>query len=106
MDEILVKWEPTPLVIGATGLEEIVQNVRIILGTTRGTVPLDRAFGVPADLVDLPVNELMRHAPEIAAAVEKYEPRCKVTHISFENADAMDGKMRPTVKIRILEGAL
>lgn len=106
MDDILVKWEPTPLNIGASGVEEIAQNVRIILGTVRGTVPLDRAFGVPGDLVDIPVNQAMRHAPAIAAAVEKYEPRCKVTHISFESPEAMDGKLSPTVKIRILEGAL
>lgn len=106
MNEILVKWEPTPLNIGATGIEEIAQNVRIILGTIQGTVPLDRSFGVPSDLVDAPVNEAMRHAPAIAAAVEKYEPRCKVTHISFDGAEVMDGILRPTVKIRILEGAV
>lgn len=106
MDEILVKWEPTPLTIGAAGIEEIAQNVRIILGTIQGTVPLDRSFGVPSDLVDAPVSEAMRHAPAIAAAVEKYEPRCNVTHISFDGAEAMDGILRPTLKIRVKAGVL
>lgn len=106
MDDILVKWEPNPLVIGATGLEEIVQNVRIILGTLQGSVPLDRAFGVPAELVDLPVNQVQRHAPAIIAAVEKYEPRVKVTYIVFEGDEIQDGRIRPVVKIRVKAGVL
>ena len=31
----------------ATKIEEILQNVRTILGTVKFSVPLDREFGIP-----------------------------------------------------------
>ena len=37
-----------------TQAEEVVQNVRTLLATAPGTVPLARALGVPQDMVDLP----------------------------------------------------
>lgn len=36
--------EAAPLVIGATGLDAVVQNIRMILTTFAYSVPLDRAF--------------------------------------------------------------
>ena len=36
-------------------ITEILQNVRTIMATTKGSVPLDRDFGVSADYVDKPM---------------------------------------------------
>jgi phage baseplate assembly protein W len=95
--------------IGAIGVSEIVQNVRTILSTIKGTVPLDRAFGVTGEYIDLPQPAAQAlFAAEIVDEVEKQEPRVKVTSLSWQqsNAEAMDGKLVPVVRIRIKEGIL
>lgn len=85
---------------------EIVQNVRCILSTAAGTVPLDRAFGTDWSMVDrpLPVAKALFIA-EVADAVRKYEPRAVLRGVEFEDsaADAMDGVLRPRVMIDIDE---
>lgn len=94
------------VVIGATGLTEIYQNVKTILATARGSVPLDRLFGVDTALLDAPLPAARaRMAAEIAAEVEKQEPRVRVTRVDWEADGAGDGRLNPAVYIRILEGA-
>ncbi len=97
---------PGRLKIGATGYDEIAQNIKIIITTRKGTVPLDRAFGLNMDFVDrpLPVAKAMARAA-IAEAVHKYEPRVRVTRIDWKETetDAMIGRLAPLVSIKILE---
>jgi len=103
--EIDISASPTGVVIGATGLEEIYQNVRTILATPKGSVPLDRDFGVDQTFLDQPTRAAMTMAlPSIVEAVEKYEPRVKVTDVAWIESDAMDGRMIPQVRIRIRDG--
>ena len=103
--EIDVAASPTAVVIGATGLEEIYQNVRTIIATPKGSVVLDREFGVDQTFLDMPNRASMTRAiPDIVDAVEKYEPRVKVTSVTWLESDAMDGKMIPQVRIRIKDG--
>lgn len=83
---------------------EILQNVRTILSTRKGSVPLDRDFGISWEYLDRPIDVaqmLMRS--EIIDAVSKYEPRAKVESVEFEASteDVMDGILRPTVTISI-----
>lgn len=93
------------IVIGATGREEIYQNVRTILATPKGTVPLDRDFGVDQAFLDQPTSIVMARAlPGIVEAVEKYEPRVRVTAVGWVESDAADGRMIPNVRIRIRDG--
>jgi len=109
MSEYDVYGEPRPINVAASGLEEILQNVRTILITMRGSVPLDRAFARSGDALDQPEPKAM--ATEISAlyeAIEANEPRVEVTRIEFTQTDtqAMDGRLIPFVRIRLREGAL
>lgn len=105
--EVDITAAPAGIVIGASGLEEIIQNVRTIIATARGTVPLDRDFGVSAALVDDPTPSAMaRFSSDIVDAVETYEPRVKVVGISWRDSDALDGKLQPAIRIKIREGVI
>ncbi len=57
----------------ATGLESIFQNVRTILATIAGTVPLDRHFGLSQNMVDdsfrIPVDPHVGPAKQAAETV-------------------------------------
>lgn len=89
-------WQPE------NELEEIIQNVRTILTTLKGTVPLDREFGMDASLVDTPTSSIEgRLTVEIMETVERYEPRVQVRSVDFEG-DAMDGSVYPRVRVVIL----
>lgn len=94
------------LVIGAEGLAEIIQNVRVILGTPKGSVPLDREFGVSWHFVDLPTPLVRAEmTAEIFEAVPRYEPRVAVTDVTWEDdaSDGLAGRMRPRVRIEVVE---
>ncbi|MCL1826549.1 MAG: hypothetical protein FWG20_00745 [Candidatus Cloacimonetes bacterium] len=74
--------------IGAVGIRSIYQNVKTIMTTWRGSVFLDRQFGVDARIIDRPINfaipELIVNLTEI---IEKYEPRVEVVEITFTEAE-------------------
>lgn len=89
-------WQPE------TEVEEIIQNVRTVLTTRRGSVPLDRSFGIDTALIDLPVTAIKgRLTTEIIEAVERFEPRVEVKEVKF-TGDAADGAVYPAVKVVIL----
>ena len=83
---------------------EILQNVRTILNTRLGTVPLARAFGISWEHVDKPLpvaKSIMRGV--VIDAIEEFEPRAKVEKVTFDG-DGADGVLRPSVVISIREG--
>ena len=85
-------------------VREVLQNVRTILTTRRGTVPLDRDFGLTWDQVDSPTSVvMMRLRSEIIDAIEAYEPRATVVSVDFDQnlEAAMDGVLTPRVTISI-----
>ena len=89
-----------------TILEEILQNVRVLLSTIRGTVPLDRELGLTNSFIDEPSPRGMMQLAILAIeTIQDYEPRVEVTEIDFEPrmVDAMDGRLFPAVKVRILD---
>ena len=109
MSEYDVYGEPRPINVAATGLEEILQNVRTILLTLQGSVPLDRGFARSGEAVDRPEPKAM--AAEVSSlyeAIEEHEPRVIVTRIDFVQSEtqSMEGKLVPRVRIRIRQGAL
>lgn len=85
-------------------VREILQNVRMILSTRKGSVPMDRDFGLTWEHVDkpMPVAEMLMRS-EVIDAVERYEPRARVTSVDFaEDLDgAMDGVLKPVVTVQI-----
>lgn len=99
-----------PIVIGATGLDEIFQNVRTILSTMAWSVPLDRAFAGGGEFIDRPSPfDAQRRMAAIVEGVEKYEPRVKVTGIAFTElpaTDTMDGRLAPVLQFTLREGVV
>ena len=89
-----------------TRIEEIIQNVRMLLTTVKGTVPLDRELGLTNSFIDDPMPRGMRRfAIFVVETIQEYEPRVEVTEVDFAPRPdaAMDGQLYPRVKVRILD---
>jgi hypothetical protein len=97
----LVLGQPNIITIGATGIDEILQNVRTILSTIRGTVPLDRDFGFDYTIIDAPLTEVYaKLSVDFENLINTYEPRAKFRDLSFVESEKNDGELK--VKVRIL----
>ncbi len=84
---------------------EVLQNVRTILTTLKGSVPMDREFGVDGDIVDLPsAMAQAKMTSEIVAAVHRYEPRARVERVLYDGSE-QDGFLRARVRVAIVDGA-
>lgn len=110
-EELLITGGPlTDVEFGAAGIRSIVQNVKIVLATQKGTVFLDRDFGVDGDVVDDPANVAMqRLRAGVAREVERQEPRVRVREIDILDpgaAAASDGTLVPRVLVEVREGVL
>ncbi len=82
---------------------EILQNVRTILATPLGSVPLNRNFGLPWNEVDGPISLVQaRFTASIVDAIETNEPRVKVTQVTYDG-DGLNGVLNPRVKVRRIE---
>lgn len=89
---------------GATGVAEVLQNVRMILSTPVFSVPLDRAFGVDCTLLDSPMPMVQaKLSAQVFAAIRKYEPRVKVIQVDYiqSASDALDGRLIPRVQVEV-----
>ena len=87
-------------------IEEIIQNVRMLLTTVQGTVPLDRELGLTNSFIDDPSPRgMMRFAIFALETIQDYEPRVEVTDIDFapRPGDALDGRLYPRVRVGILD---
>lgn len=81
--------------------EEVIQNIRTILTTRRGSVPLDRDFGLDTSIIDQPVNRIRALlTTDIIETVERYEPRAEVTAVDF-SGESTEGAVVPLVKVVI-----
>ncbi|WP_052523775.1 GPW/gp25 family protein [Geobacillus kaustophilus] len=84
---------------GATGNEEIIQNVRFILSTIIGSCVLDINLGVSPDIADSPIQLAQaKITAEIIEKIEAYEPRVMVESVTFF-ADPLNGRLIPQVKV-------
>ena len=74
--------------------EEIYRNVRAIILTQVGTCPLYRDFGIDASFLDYPLDVAKNLcAVEIMEKVERFEPRVRVTEVTF-STDEQHGQLR------------
>lgn len=81
--------------------EEVLQNVKTILTTTKYSVPLDREFGLSATMLDDPIPiAKAKLTAEIITAIRRWEPRARVVEVRYEG-DGMDGILRPKVRIEL-----
>lgn len=80
---------------------EVLQNVKTILTTAKGSVPLDRDFGINTYLIDRPINVIKPLlVKEVKESIEKYEPRAKFKGIVWDG-ETTEGKLYPVVKVVI-----
>lgn len=80
---------------------EIIQNVKTILSTLKGTVPMDREFGISGEIIDLPISAAQAQmTAEIVDAVNKYEPRAQVVSVNYEDTET-DGNVVAKVRLKI-----
>jgi len=92
------------IVYGAEGTERILQRVRIILATPRGSLPLDRNFGITWELLDQPTpRAAARLRAEIADQLTRFEPEMALKAINMD-VDQATGKVMPRVQIDVLGG--
>lgn len=81
-----------PLRIGASGMDALLQNIRIIVLTTMYSVPLDRGFAHVGDFIDSPSPLVTaRLVARLTDAIEDKEPRVTVQRIELEASVAGDG---------------
>lgn len=87
---------------GATGAEEILQNVAFILSTFVFSCPMDRDFGWLPDLDSPIMVTKATNASRIYQAITLNEPRVTVEEIRIEG-DGIEGKIKPIVRVDINE---
>ena len=88
-----------------TIVEEIIQNIRMLLTTVIGSVPLDRGLGLNATFVDEPAPRgIMKASIFVLETIQEHEPRVEVMEVDFVPSTdaALDGKFYPRVVVRIL----
>jgi hypothetical protein len=103
MAEFIVTDQLGPIDFAPSTVQaEVLQNVRTYLATRQGSVPLDRAFGWDWGIVDMPYQIARAQlAQRIVDGLATAEPRAVVLAVDVEDSGAGDGRMKPTVRIKI-----
>ncbi len=85
----------------ANELEEIIQNVRTIVTTEKGSVPMYREFGISCEALDKPIASAQTLiTAEIVAAVKRFEPRCNVVRVVYDGKET-EGRLNVKVQVKI-----
>jgi len=93
---LAINWSP------ANTTEEILQNVRFILGTAVGSVPIARTLGIETNFIDAPTSKAKALLmTSVLRAIQRNEPRARVVEIYIEDNNALDGQLAPRVRIAI-----
>lgn len=81
--------------------QEIVSGLLLLWSTPKGTVALDREYGINWDFIDLPINiAKQKYSIEVISQTKKYEPRISISKIEFKyNLDDLS-KLTPIITIR------
>lgn len=104
--EITLTPSAPPLIIGATGMDEIMQNIRMIITTLAYSTPLDRGFASTGSFIDAPSPyEVARKVAELTEAIEAKEPRVRVLGISYATTpeSEMQGRVYPKISFELRE---
>lgn len=105
MTEFDITTDPLQIIFAPASVEqEVLQNVRTILTTRRGTVPLDRGFGLDWGFIDKPLAVAQAEfAAEITQQIRRYEPRAKLISIELGPSDKMEGQLKPRITVGVIE---
>ena len=86
---------------GATGVKEVLQNVRTLLCTKKFSVPLDRDVGLEFSTLDMPYPKAQAAIrTEIIQAIRRFEPRVKKIRVDFDGEPA-EGRLIPKVVVEV-----
>lgn len=81
----------------------VLQNLAVLFGTRKGTVPMYRDFGLDMRFIDMPMEAaktvLLAEAIE---AVKKFEPRAEVISVRYESDEELKGTAKPIVEVMII----
>lgn len=82
-------------------VEEVIQNVAVLLGTMKYSVPYDRTLGLQASFLDAtsPIAQA-RFNSEIVTLLKEREPRAQVIEVRYRR-DEINGRLFPTVRITV-----
>lgn len=97
--------------LGLTGRAAVLQRVRVLLATARGTVPLDRGFGLDPELLDQTGRRVAsRLRADVVDQMQRYVPEARVIRIDVAPA-AREGRLAVAVTVlvdgsaEVVEGA-
>ena len=86
----------------SSGVEEVIQNVRFLLKTMKGTCPMYRQFGLDVNMIDKPVTAAQALiVAAVAEAIQMFEPRAKLRSILWEESQSENGELNPLVIIEV-----
>jgi phage baseplate assembly protein W len=86
---------------GATGVKEVLQNVKTLLCTKKFSVPLDRDVGLAFSPLDMPYPKAQAGiSTEIIQAIREFEPRAKKVKVEF-SGEPVDGRLFSKVVVKI-----
>src|SRR5690606_13849624 len=89
-----------PLRLGLDGTARTLQQLRLLLATPRGTVPLDRDFGVSWSFIDAPTpRALAAVRAEVADQVARYVPGVRVQAVELRATEPTGVRMAVTVDV-------
>ena len=90
----------TPAVLGAEGVDEILQDIALILRTTQGDCPGYRAFGLPKEYIGMPVTSaLIVFQNELRNALQDFAVPAEIVSVRGEIHD--NGELYPVVEVEI-----
>lgn len=76
--------KPAAIDWGATGAEEVAQNVLTLIKTLKYEVAYDRTLGLDVDFIDKPLPEAVSLiTAQIYAVIDEREPRAEVLDVQF-----------------------
>ena len=86
-----------------TNDEDILMCLQHLYSTKTGERPLDREFGLDADIIGKPLDVAQNeYAVEVIEKTERYEPRVEVEEVEFVYNEN-EGVMFPKIKLVLAE---
>lgn len=83
------------------GNTDLENRLKRLISTPKGTMPLDRNYGVDfSEFIDLPI-EIAKNTFAVAVieAVNEYEPEVEIENIEFLSSDNESGKINTVITI-------
>lgn len=102
-----LRLDPTGSVALVSGDREVVESIRLILGTAPGERPARPEFGCAIhDLVFAPADAATagQIAFHVRLALERWEPRIELEDVAVDFAEAGTGTLRIDVRYRLRSG--